>query len=151
MNVLKLVGPFLLPCLVATAQVPTQAQAKALVGQAVAFAKQHGGEKLIQETNQPSGRFHGVSGGELYLFIFDPAGVCRAIGQDPEHLVGRNLMGARGPDGKFYVRELVRVAKTNGKGWVDYHYLNPRTGKVENKLSYVQWYKDLVIGAGVYK
>ena len=151
MNFNKLAGALLLPCLVATAQVPTQAQAKALVAQAVAFARQNGVEKLLLETNQATGRFHVAPGGELYLFVFDQAGTCKAIGNDPESLVGQNLMGARGPDGKFYIREIVRVAKTNGKGWVDYKYPNPRTGKVEHKISYVQWYKDLVIGAGVYK
>jgi signal transduction histidine kinase len=150
-NVIKLAGSLVLPCLMAWAQVPTQAQAKALVGQAVAFAKQNGVEKLIQETNQATGRFHVAAGSELYLFVFDQAGTCRAIGSDTEALVGRNLMSARGPDGKFYIREIVRVAKTNGKGWVDYQYPNPRTGRVEHKISYVQWYKDLVLGAGVYK
>lgn len=148
MTFAQLAGSLLLPCLVASAQVPTQAQAKALAGQAVAYAKQNGVEKLILETNQAGGRFHGGTGGGLYLFVLDPAGLCRATSSETEALLGKNLMDRRDAGGKRYVREMIRVAKTNGKGWVDYKYLSPATGKVENRVAYVLWHKDVLIGAG---
>jgi signal transduction histidine kinase len=84
--------------------------------------------------------------GDLYLFVFDLDGNCKAEGSDPQY-VGRNMWDDKDEDGRFYVRELVQKAKDGG-GWVDY--------KVKNsfKSTYVELV-DLgtgkyVIGSGLY-
>jgi len=151
MNYIKLLGAIALPYMMAGAQAPTPAQAEALVKQAVAFAKQNGVEKLLQETNQGSGKFHVSSGSALYIFIYDDQGVVKAIGFNTGALVGKNRIDTKDPDGKLFVREFVRIAKTKGKGWVDYKYPDPTTNKVKEKTSYVESYEGLAIGCGIYK
>jgi cytochrome c len=147
----NLVLSMMLPCTVAFAQRPSSAQAVALVKQAVAFAKQNGIAKLIQETNQENGRFHVATGGELYIFIYDERGVVKAIGFNTAALVGKNRIDLKDPDGVMIVRELINVAQNKGKGWVDYKYPNPTTNQNEQKTSYLEFYEGAIIGSGVYK
>jgi signal transduction histidine kinase len=49
------------------------------------------------------------------------------------------------------VREFINTAENKGRGWVDYKYPNPSTGKNEQKTSYLEFYEDLIIGCGAYK
>jgi signal transduction histidine kinase len=133
------------------AQSPSPAQAENLVKRAVAFAKQNGMEKLIEQTNQGDGRFHVGSGGQLYIFIYDQTGICKAIGYNTLPLVGVNRIGLKDPDGKFFLREMIKLAVSRGTGWVDYKYPNPINNKVEQKTSYVELVDGLIVGAGVYK
>lgn len=151
MGSLRIVALSALACLVAYPQAPTPAQAEAYVKKAVAFAKENGMDKLIQETNQASGRFHVASGGELYIFIYDMNGNCRAIGYNTGAFVGKNRLDVKDPDGKSFLKEMLAVAKGKGKGWVDYKYPNPMSNKIEAKTSYVEMCDGLLVGAGVYK
>ena len=38
-----------------------------------------------------------------------------------------------------------------GKGWVDYQYKNPTSGKIEPKTTYILRVDDVVLEAGIYK
>ncbi|WLT33077.1 cache domain-containing protein [Geothrix sp. PMB-07] len=127
-----------------------QNQAQALVKEAVGYAKTQGKEALLRETNQGQGRFHSRDGKALYIFVYDMTGVCKAIGYQSQ-LVGVNRWGVKDPDGKYFIQELVQVAKTKGSGWVDYKYPNPTTGKIETKTSYVEYLDGWIVGCGVYR
>lgn len=127
-----------------------QEKAKALVKEAVAFAKKHGKEALLKEVNQGSGRFHVKDGDDLYVFIYDMQGVCQAIGFQSQ-MVGVNRWSLKDPDGRLFLQDMIGVAKTRGSGWVDYKYPNPKSGKVEDKSSYVEYLEGWVIGCGIYK
>jgi cytochrome c len=151
MNYARLLCTILLPCTLAFAQRPTSAQAVALVKQAVAYAKQNGIAKLIQETNADNGKFHVASGSELYIFIYDDRGIVKAIGYNTAALVGKNRIDLKDPDGVMIVRELINIAQNKGKGWVDYKYPNPTTNLNEQKTSYLEFYEGAIIGSGVYK
>jgi cytochrome c len=138
-------------CLAGTLGAQDQkAGAQALVKEAVAFARTHGREALVRETNQGTGRFHARSGDDLYIFIYDLAGVCQAIGFQSQ-LVGVNRMGLRDPDGKLIVQEMIQVARSRGGGWVTYKYPHPRTGKVLDKASYVELLDGWIVGCGAYR
>lgn len=140
-----------LPGVMALAQSTEAPKAEALVKQAVAFAKANGTDKLLQETNNGSGKFHVAAGSDLYIFVYDLDGTVKAIGYNTAALVGKNRIDMKDPDGKMVIQELIKVAKTKGKGWVDYKYPDPSDNKVKGKSSYVELYEGLVIGAGIYK
>jgi signal transduction histidine kinase len=150
MNRTKYLLAVSLPCLLAFAQVPTSVQAVTLVKQAVAFAKQNGVARLIEETNTSNGKFHVTKGGELYIFIYDERGITKAHGFEAT-VVGTNRWGLRDPDGVMIIQELMKVAKTQGRGWVDYKYLNPTTNVLDQKSSYCEFYDGMLIGCGIYK
>jgi len=144
-------GALVLPCLMANAQSADAPKAEALVKQAVAFAKANGVDKLLQETNNGSGKFHVAAGSDLYIFIYDQQGVVKAIGYNTGALVGKNRIDMKDPDGKMVIQDLISLAKTKGKGWYDYKYPDPSDNKVKGKSSYVELHEGLVIGAGIYK
>jgi cytochrome c len=151
MSFIKFAGAFVLPCLMASAQSADAVKAEALVKQAVAFAKANGVEKLLQETNNGNGKFHVAAGSDLYIFIYDQQGVVKAIGYNTGALVGKNRIDMKDPDGKMVIQELLKMANTKGKGWVDYKYPDPTDNKVKGKTSYVELHEGLVIGSGIYK
>ena len=127
----------------------TPAEAEALVKEAVSFAKAKGKEAAFKAITVPGGLFH-KHGGELYVFVYDLEGKVLAHGQGAQK-VGINQMKAKDPDGKEFVIERIQLAKSKGKGWHDYKYLNPATKKIENKTSYIELWEGLIFGAGIYK
>ena len=55
-------------------------------------------------------------------------------------------------DGKWVQRELREIARTRGKGFFSYNWLNSNTKRIEPKVAYIRYYKpfDWWYGAGVY-
>ena len=51
-------------------------------------------------------------------------------------------------NGKKYRREIIELAAAKGKGWVDYQYKNPTTGKIEPKTTYILRVDDVVLANG---
>ena len=151
MSFMKYAGAFVLPCLMASAQSTNAAKAEALVKQAIVFAKANGTDKLIQETNNGTGKFHVAAGSDLYIFIYDDKGTVKAIGYNTGALVGKNRIDMKDPDGKMVIQEFINLAKTKGKGWIDYKYPDPTDNKIKAKTSYVELSDGLIIGSGIYK
>jgi cytochrome c len=124
-----------------------KSEAIALVEKAAAFVSEHGREKGLAEMNKPDGQF---VKGDLYVFAFDLNGVMAAQPKNPK-AVGENLIDKPDNKGKLFRKEIIEKAKTEGGGWVDYFYLNPQTGKEEDKTTYLKKVGDLVICCGVYR
>ncbi|GLH74434.1 hypothetical protein GETHLI_29360 [Geothrix limicola] len=136
-------------CLTLAAQDVSPVEVEALVKEAIAFAKTNGKEAAFKEITRAGGRFHKY-GGELYVFVYDMDGKVLAHGQGASK-VGVNQFKAKDPDGVEFVQERIRLAKSKGKGWHDYKYLNPKDGKKEPKTSYIEVWDNLIFGAGIYK
>lgn len=124
----------------------TPDNAKALVKEAVAFAKANGKEKALAEFSNPKGQF---VRGDLYVFAVDFNGVMVAHGAN-QTLIGKNMMDAKDPDGVPYIAKFVEVGKQGG-GWVDYKWPHPKTKQVTPKTSYVEAVDDIIVGCGVHK
>lgn len=124
-----------------------KAEAEAMVKAAIAFAKEKGRDLALREISNPKGTFRK---GELYVFVYDLEGKVLAHGGDVRR-VGSNQLNGKDPDGKFYVKDRIELAKTKGKGWQDYKFMNPQTSKVEEKTSYIELHEGMIFGCGVYK
>jgi signal transduction histidine kinase len=66
-------------------------------------------------------------------------------------IVGKDLTDVPDANGKKYRREIIELAAAKGKGWVDYQYKNPTTGKIEPKTTYILLVDGVVLEAGLYK
>jgi cytochrome c len=121
--------------------------AELLVHKAVAFLKKEGKEKAFPVFDDAKGPF---TYRDLYVFVLDTSGVMRAHGRKPE-LIGKDQLQKRNPQGKYYTREQLELAKAKGSGWNEYLFENPATGKVEHKVAYVELVGDLVVGCGAFK
>ena len=87
---------------------------------------------------------------DLYPFIYDLSGRCVAHGARPA-LIGKNLLDLKDQDGKYLIREMIRLASGPGSGWVNYKWPNPLNNKIEDKTSYIEKMGDYFVGVGVYR
>jgi len=128
----------------------TQKDAIAFANKAAAYLKANGEAKAFAEFNKKDGPFTDMSK-DLYVFVFDLTGKCLSHGANPA-LIGRDLSGLKDSDGKYFIKEFSTVAKTKGKGWIDYNWSNPTTKKIEPKSTYVlKVAENRLIGCGIYK
>ncbi len=129
------------------AEFGTAAEAEALVKKAIQLIKAEGRDKAFAEINNPKGKFVDR---DLYIFVYDMNGKCVSHGFNPK-MIGKELLEMKDPDGKFFVKERVEIAKTKGKGWQDYKFTDPITKQIEPKSAYVERVDNLIVGCGVYK
>lgn len=125
----------------------TPEQAMAMVKSAVAYVGANGREKAFAAFNDPNGQF---VKGDLYVMVYDMEGNNRAHGNNPK-LIGKNLLEIKDANNVYIVKKFIEVAKTKGRGWVDYKWPNAVTKAVEDKSTYVEVVGDVLIGVGVYK
>jgi methyl-accepting chemotaxis protein len=87
-----------------------------------------------------------------YFFVYQYDGVCLVSPKDPSQ-EGQNLWNLTDNNGKKPVREFIETAQKGG-GFVYYMWQNPKTKKLEDKVSYVKpvkfGYLELAVGAGSY-
>ncbi len=124
----------------------TAEEAMALVDKALAHRRQVSRDAFVRDLTDPARDFHDR---DMYVFALDAAGVYRAFGGKPEK-VGSRVQDIAGVDGNALLASIVAQAET-GPGWVEYDIVNPASGAVQAKMSYVVKVDDLYVGCGVYK
>jgi cytochrome c len=125
----------------------TTKDAELMVHQAVALLKKVGAGKAFAEFDDPKGRF---TYRDLYIMVYDLNGKCVSHGAKRER-IGKNFLEEKDADGKQFVKERVRIAKEQGKGWQEYKFDNPVTRKVEQKVAYLERVGDYIVMCGAYK
>lgn len=127
---------------------PTEKDAIAMVARGAAFIKAKGKDELIKRISAKDNDF---CQGSFYIGMRDiKSGIMLAHPHNPS-IVGKDLTDVPDATGKKYRREIIDVAMSKGKGWVDYVYRNPDSGKIEPKTTYVQRVDDVVLEAGIYR
>ncbi|MYN08506.1 cache domain-containing protein [Pseudoduganella aquatica] len=127
---------------------PTEKDAIAMAERGAAFMKANGKEEMMKKI---SGKDPEFLQGSLYVDMRDiNTGIVLAHPVNPA-IVGKDLTDVPDANGKKYRREIIELAAKKGKGWVDYMYKNPTTGKIEPKTTYILRVGDVVLEAGIYK
>jgi methyl-accepting chemotaxis protein len=119
-----------------------------LVQSGCEFLRAQGRDAFLAEVNKlDAGRFIFR---DLYLMALDMRDVMFVA---HGHLPSRLGTGAdvKDVDGKYFPREMVRMARDAGEGWVDYKWVHPVTGAVMQKSGYVRREGELAVYAGIYK
>lgn len=123
-------------------------EAMAMVKKAVSLIKSEGKEKAFAAISDPANTtFHDR---DMYIYVYDMNGVAVAHGNNPK-MVGKRLIDLKDNEGKPMIKEMVDLAKTKGKGWVDFKWPNPVTKSVESKSGYIEKVDDVLVGSGIYK
>jgi cytochrome c len=126
---------------------PSEKDAIAMVEKGAAFMKGSSKDEMIKRINAKDADF---VQGPLYLTMRDSKGVILANPVNPA-MIGKDLVDVPDADGKLFRREILELAKKKGKGWVDYKFKNPASGKVEAKTTYIYLVGDVTLEAGIYK
>jgi hypothetical protein len=125
----------------------TADEALALAKQAHALVQSIGFDSAFPVFHDPRG---GYVDRDLYVFVFDREGVYRVMGAD-QRRVGTNLSEAPGLDAQQLLEDAWGRCDQGG-GWVEYNIVNPVTGDVRGKASYVLPIdQNLLIGCGAYR
>jgi len=93
---------------------------KDFVHEAVDYLKANGAQKSFSEFTNKVGSF---IRGSFSIFAFDMNGTCVADGLETG-LVGQNLLKRVDQHGKYYVQEILRVAKKYNRGIATYYMRN---------------------------
>ena len=137
-----------LACSGALANEPTEKDAIAMAERGAALMKAKGKAEMMKKINAKDPDF---VQGELYVDMRDiKTGIVLAHPYNPS-IVGKDLTDVPDANGKKYRREIIELAAAKGKGWVDYQYKNPTSGKIEPKTTYILRVNDVVLEAGIYK
>lgn len=132
----------------ALANEPTEKDAIAMAERGAAVIKSKGKAEMMRLINAKDPSF---VQGALYVDLRDvKTGIVLAHPYNPS-IVGKDLTDVPDANGKKYRREIIELAAAKGKGWVDYQYKNPTTGKIEPKTTYILLVDDVVLEAGIYK
>ncbi len=122
-------------------------EARALVGRALQVVQErgrHGAAELLHSAEA------GFVDRDLYIFFVDGQGRYVLHGAKPA-MEGKRVHDVPGIDGDRFVRDAFAAAAAGG-GWIDYAIVNPVSGQVQAKASWVQQLDDgLVIGCGIYR
>ena len=127
---------------------PTEKDAIAMAERGAALVKEKGKDEMMKRINAKDPQF---VQGSLYVDMRDvKTGIVLAHPFNPS-IVGKDLTDVPDANGKKYRREIIELAAAKGKGWVDYQYKNPTTGKIEPKTTYILLVDGVVLEAGLYK
>jgi cytochrome c len=111
------------------------AEATAMVEKTVGHMKENGKEKAFAAfCNLSNMQFHDR---DLYVFLYDKNGNS-ASRENNSQMAGKNLLDMRDADGTMTIRSFIDVAKSTGKGWIDYKRPNPVTKAIESKSGYIE-------------
>jgi hypothetical protein len=125
----------------------TADEAYELVQKALAHIQAVGYERAAADFQNPAGPFVDR---DLYLFVLDREGVYRVMGLDPNK-VGTRVHDAPGIDAEAFMADLLHRADQGG-GWIEYNIINPVTGQVRAKSSFVVPLPNgLILGCGAYR
>ena len=127
----------------AEAQVPDNpaAYTMELVQEAVDRYEANGLAETAAYYNTPESR-----DGQWYVFIADTNGILLSHTTHVGWLIDRVV----GPDG-YPAGKMANAAATEEGGWVTYTYVNPSSGNVETKHSWVILHDGLLFGSGWYE
>lgn len=120
-------------------------RARALLARAVARLAEQGEPSLAAFSR--AGEF---TDGDLYVYVLGIDGVMQASGGSSSTFIGRNMLDYVDADGRKPFVEMVKGARTQGKGRVEYRWLNHRRGLIEPKVAYYQAAGARIVAVGYY-
>ena len=124
----------------------TAEEAVLLVQQALELRATADPQRFVRDLSDPAKGFHDR---DMYVFALDRQGGYRAFGGKPEK-VGSRVQDIAGVDGQALLESIVAQAEQE-PGWVEYDIVNPQSGVIQTKMSYVTKVDELYVGCGVYK
>lgn len=88
-----------------------------------------------------------------YFFVYDYNNNVNIANAALKDFPGKDKTLYQDSRGMYVIQELSKIAKDKtGSGFLLYHWINPKTGKEERKISYIEVIPgtSLYIGAGMY-
>ncbi len=121
-------------------------EARAMAERAASHLEDVGPNQAFRAFMDPDGAFIDR---DLYVFVINFQGVLVASGAFPNS-IGAIIANARDRNGRPFVREMMKLAREQDQGWVEYDMVHPCTGEMTPKISYVKRVGPVIIGVGAF-
>lgn len=126
----------------------------AQLNRGIEYAEANGIEKLIEILKNPDapGRSRFVQG-DYYIWIFktDFKTTAVVVAHPINKAINdRDFFEIKDADGKLFIKDIMRITATKGKGWVSYSWAHPRLKKAMPKLTYSVKFGDYILSDGFY-
>ena len=110
--------------------------------------------QTLARINRAEHPYNNKDNTSLYVFVFDTALTVRAH-PTRTFIIGKNVKGKPDTKGKNFRDEMLAKSMTDGGGWVDYYFINPKTKKEEHKNTYFELAKgsdgnSYIVASGKY-
>jgi len=123
----------------------TPEEAQILVTQAIAYYDEAGRELAFEAIDDRDGQFVDH---DLYIFVYGPDRTIVAHGGDVG-LIGTPADSLEDVDGVPFGTQFMDESTAEGS-WMQYKWLDPVTGEVLPKTSWIVLHDGYIFGAGVY-
>ncbi|CAA7611603.1 cache domain-containing protein [Magnetospirillum sp. UT-4] len=132
----------------AAAEPPNPGGVRALTLKAAALVEAQGLD-AAREAFLADGEF---KHGEIYVNVIDTNGTWLIYPPHPRN-AGKSVLNVKDANGKLLVREIVATALDKGEGWVEYHWLNPATNRIQPKQTFVKHVpaRGVIVYIGLYR
>lgn len=133
---------------------PKVAISMAQLQRGLEFAEANGIEKLIEVLNNPKDpRRSRFVQGDYYIWIFKTDYKSNAIvvaHPINKAINNRDFFEIKDASGKTFIKDIIRVTATKGRGWVQYSWAHPRLMKAMDKLTFSEKFGDYILNDGFY-
>jgi signal transduction histidine kinase len=125
-------------------EMASRLEAMILVKKAVAFLKENGRNKALEEFSNPSGRFAAQN---HYFFAYELGGKCVANAAD-RNMVGRAMVAIANRSSNSESQDIAADSKKSEIGWKYCVFTDTASNKSEKRIAYLEKVDDLIIGCG---
>jgi len=109
------------------------------------------GKRAFATLRDPASQFYFK---DTYVFVLSLNDGVELLNPAYRQLEGKNVLDLKDKHGTYLVREMIKVAKDKGAGWVDYMWPKPGFKGIFKKSTYIRKAKmdgrDVLVGCGVY-
>ena len=130
-----------------SAEFGTPAEAEAMVKKAIEHIHKAGKDQAYADFTGKKAPF---ADRDLYVTVTSLSGPSLAHGQNAK-MVGMDMTDFKDIDGKPYFKERFELAKSKGKFWQDFKFVDPVSKKVLPKSMYCEKDTDVIVCTGIYK
>jgi signal transduction histidine kinase/DNA-binding response OmpR family regulator len=87
-----------------------------------------------------------------YIFAYDATSIVNKANGANTSIIGTSAYDKKDTNGNYYAQNIVSATKANAIGFTSYHFLNPVTQKVEEKLTASFYFEplNLIVATGEY-
>ncbi|MGO3891646.1 MAG: cache domain-containing protein [Paenalcaligenes sp.] len=134
----------------ATGLLPTQIgeqqqRVHALLDKAIEHIRQNGPKAVNDFTHDPD-----FIDRDLYVYSLSPAGQMLSSGGWSAGLIGQNVLAETDDAGQPFFSQMLKLAKQNKAGSIEYYWFNPNDGQDEIKITYFEVVDGIVVAVGFF-
>ena len=127
----------------------TKAECMAKCREAAKQINEIGLDAVLKKISDPKGEFVWK---DSYVFCFNTE---KILAHPVNFIIGMDISTIKDSNGMLYMEEMMKVARANGEGWVNYMYVNRYSSDPtpQPKISYVLNVPEagVVLGAGIFE